>query len=260
MIEATYIDHMGSDLSVVNAARVSFGKKSAWEQHSADPTSYRVANTLSKRDTKLVKYLAKHKHLSPFGHAFASFHVKAPIFVARQLVKHSYLRWNEISRRYVDDEPEFYQPEVWRGRSADKKQGSAGTIPIDKICSFQNKHIKDYWHTTTGAVEDGIDYEDGRYFPEQSIADDLHFFYEEDVLILYNKLLEAGVAPEQARMVLPQSTLTEWYWSGSLDAFAAMCRLRLPSDTQQETRVVAQQISEKMAELFPVSWQALLNE
>ena len=100
-IQATYIDHMGSDLSVVNAARVSFGKKSAWEQHSADPTSYRVANTLSKSDTKLVKYLAKHKHLSPFGHAFASFHVKAPIFVARQLVKHKFLRWNEISRRYV---------------------------------------------------------------------------------------------------------------------------------------------------------------
>ena len=101
MIEATYIDHMGSDLSVVNAARVSFGKKSEFEGRVGGP------NVLAERDAKLVRYLAKHKHLSPFGHAFASFHIKAPIFVARQLVKHKFLRWNEISRRYVDDEPEF---------------------------------------------------------------------------------------------------------------------------------------------------------
>ena len=279
MIEATYIDHMGSDLSVVNAARVSFGKKSEftkecyncgepkvskyehtnlWECGSCCIDIDQVNMKISDSDTKLIKYLAKHKHISPFGHAFASFHVKAPIFVARQLVKHKFLRWNEISRRYVDDEPEFYVPEVWRGRSADKKQGSAGTIPIDKICSFQNKHIKDYWHNT-GAIEDGIDYEDGRHFPEQSIADDLHFFYEEDVLILYNKLLEAGVAPEQARMVLPQSTMTEWYWSGSLDAFADMCRLRCKEDTQYETRIVADQINDIMKPLFPLAWDALME-
>jgi thymidylate synthase (FAD) len=109
---------MGNDLSVVNAARVSFGKSSSMDEDNMGVWH------LKQGDVKLIKYLAKHKHLSPFGHAFASFHVKAPIFVARQLVKHSYLRWNEVSRRYVDDEPEFYVPDVWRGRSADKKQGS----------------------------------------------------------------------------------------------------------------------------------------
>jgi thymidylate synthase (FAD) len=230
-IKATYIDHMGSDLSVVNAARVSFGKKSAWEQHSAEPTSYRVVNTLSKRDTKLVKYLAKHKHLSPFGHAFASFHVKAPIFVARQLVKHKFLRWNEISRRYVDDEPEFYEPEVWRGRSADKKQGSS-----DETVEFLRMQ--------------GLS--------EQTVSD-ATFKHKLHSLTLYHDMINEGVAPEQARMVLPQSTMTEWYWSGSLDAFADMCRLRCASDTQYETRVVADQINTEMFKLFPVSWDALMG-
>ena len=129
-ITATYIDHCGSDLSTVNAARVSFGKSSHFEGRVGGP------NVLSDRDTKLINYLAKHKHISPFGHAFASFHVKAPIFVARQLVKHKFLRWNEISRRYVDNEPEFYQPDVWRGRSADKKQGSEGEIKLGTLDSL----------------------------------------------------------------------------------------------------------------------------
>jgi thymidylate synthase (FAD) len=206
VIKATYIDHMGSDLSVVNAARVSFGKKH---------------DSFQDKDTKLVHYLAKHKHLSPFGHAFASFHVKAPIFVARQLVKHKFLRWNEISRRYVDEEPEFYVPDVWRGRSADKKQGSDGIIEIDKTMLEE----------THGQAE-----------------------------VTYQELLNLGVAPEQARMVLPQSTMTEWYWSGSLDAFAAMCKLRCASDTQYESRIVADAISEDMEQLFPVSWKALMND
>ena len=210
MIKATYIDHMGSDLSVVNAARVSFGKKSEWEYVGI------AQEGLSKRDTKLIKHLAKH--------AFASFHVKAPIFVARQLVKHKFLRWNEISRRYVDDEPEFYVPDVWRGRSADKKQGSEGEVKL-------------------GTLDAAI------------VADSPY-----EALCAYKSLLEAGVAPEQARMVLPQSTMTEWYWSGSLDALADMCRLRCASDTQVETRLVADQINEKMSELFPVSWVALRDE
>ena len=259
MIQVTYKDHMGSDLSVVNSARVSFGKASEWAyldwRHS---TMHPQRKMLSDRDTKLIKYLAKHKHISPFGHCFASFHVKAPIFVARQLVKHKFLRWNEISRRYVDDEPEFYIPDVWRGRSKDKKQGSEGTIPIDKICSHTGDHIKDYWHKTVDGIE-GTPYEDGRYFPEQSIADDIHFFYEDEVLDLYNKLINAGVAPEQARMVLPTSLMTEWYWSGSLDAFADMCGLRCSPDTQHETWLVADQISQKMKELFPVCWEALME-
>ena len=219
MIEATYIDHMGSDLSVVNAARVSFGKKSEWE-HSALLVSPPIQqNILSKRDTKLINYLAKHKHLSPFNHTFITFHVKAPVFVARQLVKHEYMPWNEISRRYVDDEPEFYVPDSWRGRSADKKQGSEGVV-------------------YTNAEADFVDY---------------------TALRVYKELLEDGVAPEQARMVLPQSTMTEWYWSGTLGAFAKMCNLRCKEDTQYESRLVADQISEKLMELYPVSFKALMG-
>ncbi len=125
MIRATYIEHMGSDLTVANAARVSFGKKSEMEDDPWGPP------VLKAKDDKLIRYLAEHKHISPFGHCFASFHVKAPIFVARQLVKHKFLRWNEISRRYVDSEPEFYKPSVWRGRSADKKQGSEGVVKYE---------------------------------------------------------------------------------------------------------------------------------
>jgi len=221
-IEVTYIDHMGSDKSVVDAARVSFAK------HSGHYTS--------EQNEKLIRYLASHKHISPFGHAFASFHVKAPIFVARQLVKHKFLRWNEVSRRYVDDEPEFYVPDIWRGRSADKKQGSEGVVDLEDVVMFANGGIIGPWYLG----------EEMREHWSRAVEQ-------------YNLLLEVGVAPEQARMVLPQSTMTEFYWSGSLDAFASMCVLRLKGDTQYETRVVAQQIDEVMGKLFPVSWGALVN-
>jgi len=212
-IEVTYIDHMGSDLSVVNAARVSFGKQSEWmpRVHNGEP------KVLQFKDAKLIKYLAKHKHISPFGHAFASFHVKAPVYVARQLVKHKFLRWNEISRRYVDDDPEFYVPEVWRGRSADKKQGSEGEVSTNANIVYHNNVM----------------------------------------LGLYKQQLAEGVCPEQARGILPQSMLTEWYWSGSLDAFADMCNLRCKPDTQFETQIVANLISKSMSTFFPVSWEAL---
>jgi len=227
VIEATYIDHMGSDLSVVNAARVSFGKKSELVEGAVkqDEQGEYLEMVLSDKDTKLIKYLAKHKHTSPFGHAFASFHVKAPVFVARQLVKHKFLRWNEISRRYVDEEPEFYSPDVWRGRSQDKKQGSDGVVEFDPY------HV---------------------YLPD-------HCSYRaEDICIdVYEAMLEQGVAPEQARMVLPQSMMTEWYWSGSLDAFADMCSLRCKPVTQYESRLVADQINDEMMRLYPVSWEAL---
>ena len=230
MIDVTLIDHMGTDLSVVNAARVSFGKNSDWDYTDwRDSDDYARKKVLSKGDTKLIHYLAEHKHMSPFGHAFASFHVKAPIFVARQLVKHKFLRWNEISRRYVDSEPEFYEPDVWRGRSEDKKQGSSGEINVEH---------SDFYVTDLG--DDGT--------------------LNDAALFTYQSLLEKGVCPEQARMVLPQSTMTEWYWSGSLDAFADMCNLRCTSDTQLETRLVANQICNSMKELFPVSWLALRLE
>jgi thymidylate synthase (FAD) len=231
-IKATLIDHMGSDISTVNAARVSFGKQSTpvkwdWYEYESGGTSGDFIAVLKEGDVKLVKYLAKHKHLSPFGHAFASFHVKAPIFVARQLVKHKFLRWNEISRRYVDDDPEFYVHE-YREAAKDKKQGSGG------------KHS--LWNHGVGTGY-------------------MDYIYEchAEVQHLYNELIRDGVAPEQARGILPQDTMTEWYWSGSLDAFAAMCRLRCASDTQYESRIVADQISKVMGELFPVSWSALME-
>ena len=215
MIEVTYIDHMGSDLSVVNAARVSFGKKSEWMPR----IHYGEQLVLKPKDAKLIKYLAKHKHKSPFNHTFVTFHVKAPIFVARQLQKHEYMPWNEISRRYVDDEPEFYQPDVWRGRSEDKKQGSEGEINDIRPSVARNM--------------------------------------VEDCRQNYNYLLAKGVSPEQARMVLPQSMMTEWYWSGTVFSFAKMCSLRCKDDTQAETRVVADAIDEEMENLYPVSWEAL---
>jgi thymidylate synthase (FAD) len=218
MIEVTYVDHMGDDLSVVNAARVSFGKKSDYmpRVHNGE------AKVLQHKDDRLIKYLAKHKHKSPFNHTFTTFHVKAPVFVARQLVKHEYMPWNEISRRYVDSEPEFYVPQ-WREAAEDKKQGSGDPMQNGAKKAVQNK----YDQLTKGAAR------------------------------TYRRLLELGACEEQARMVLPQSMMTEWYWSGTLYAFAKMCGLRLKEDTQAETRIVAEKIEDVMAELYPVSWEAL---
>jgi len=252
MIKVTYLNHMGNDLSVVNAARVSFGKESSWADHDSETDQY----ILKDKDRKLIHYLAEHKHVSPFGHCFASFHVKAPIFVARQLVKHKFLRWNEISRRYVDTKPEFYEPNEWRGRAEDKKQGSNGVLELDKIYAHgEYEHIKDVFEKEPekyGVYTDSL-------VPDLSILDEV-YECDEYVLSTYRKLIAAGVAPEQARMVLPQSMMTEWYWSGSLDAFADMCNLRCAGDTQLETRLVANQICNSMKELFPVSWFALRLE
>lgn len=205
MIEVTYLQHMGCDLDVANAARVSFGKES---------------KTFEGRDAKLISYLAEHDHWAPFSHPQASFHIRAPVFVRAQCFKHKIgFAESEISRRYVDDEPSFYLPEVWRGRpTAGAKQGSAGevSIPEDVIA-----HI---YETCRGG---------------------------------YLGLLNAGVAPEQARMVLPQAMMTEWRWTGSLAAWARFCHLRLAPDAQQETRQVALRVADKMADLFPISWAAL---
>jgi len=217
MIEATLLDHMGSDLSVVNAARVSFKKKSKWLVEGE-------SLVLSKGDQRLINYLAKNKHMSPFGHCFATFHVKAPIFVARQLVKHKFLRINEVSRRYVEDTPEMYEPDTWRARAENKKQGSDGIVEYQDIATMNSRE----------SFRKGLE--------------------------AYQNMLFIGVAPEQARMALPQSTMTEWYWSGSLDAFSDMCNLRLKEDTQYETRLVAQQVSEQMSKAYPYSWKELVNE
>ena len=221
MIEVNYKGHMGNDLTVCNAARVSFGKETEWDYEESDAYSFK--QHLKTKDRKLIQYLAKHKHISPFGHCFASFHIKAPVFVARQLVKHKFLRWNEISRRYVDSDPEFYEPE-WRARAKDKKQGSGGSVEI----SLDSEML---FHATM-----------------------------RNALTTYDGLLADGVCPEQARMVLPQSMMTEWYWSGSLDAWSDMCNLRCKSDTQHETQLVAWDIYYEMKKLFPVSWEALTKE
>ena len=212
-ITAKYYHHMGDDITTVNAARVSFAKQSKLVCTDLIQGTY----DLDKRDKKLIAYLAKHKHLSPFNHASVTFVCKAPIFVARQLQKHEYMPWNEVSRRYVSDNIELYQPDVWRGKSADKKQGSSG------VCQ-----------------------------PPQWLDSTMN-----QVLDLYDQMIHDGVAPEQARMVLPQSMMTEWYWSGSLDAFADMCRLRITPDTQHESKQVALGVDKEMLKLFPVSWIAL---
>lgn len=203
----------GSDLDVVNAARVSFHKESA-------PSP----DGLQERDIKLINYLAKHGHWTPFGHINATFVIKAPLFVARQLGKHQVgLVWNEVSRRYVDEEPEFFFPETWRGKPVNAKQGSSD--PIE----------------------------------QQGDADTILSEAMFTVCQAYNKLLDFEVAPEQARMVLPQNMMTEWWWTGSVAAFARVCKLRLDPHTQQETRDIAAQMSDRLAAAFPVSWKALLE-
>jgi len=204
------VDHMGTDLTVVNAARVSFDKTSS---------------TLDEKDIKLIKYLAKHNHWSPFSHCFVQFRVKAPIFIARQLAKHQVgLSWNEVSRRYVDSEPEFYEPDTWRGKPENVKQGSEGEAK-------------------------------SQYFPNLYIGDVTQL-----ALTNYNKMITQGVAPEMARMILPQNMYTEWYWSGSLYAFSRVCQLRLDKTSQIEVQQVARQISAYCTTKFPHSWNALTKE
>lgn len=226
-IQVQMTDVMGTDMSVVNAARVSFDKRSEWDYGfalDADGCKDYSAPTrkLNDADCKLIRYLAEHNHWSPFSHAFASFRIKAPIFVARQLVKHTVgLAWNEVSRRYVSSEPEFYLPDYWRKSASNVKQGSSAEVA---------------GHFNIVA-EKAID----------------------RCLKTYQLMLDEGVCAEQARMILPQNTMTEWVWSGSLYAFARVCNLRLDSHTQVETREVAQGIHKAMQSKFPESWKVLVK-
>ena len=232
----TLIDHMGDDLSVVNAARVSFGKRVELDLSQYDDVEYAKCLTqiplLQDRDIKLIKYLAKHNHWSPFGHASMQFHIKAPVFVARQLIKHQVgLVWNEVSRRYVNYEPEFYTPEIWRASAENKKQGSSDEeIDINPSTGSGPQMVDNY----------------------QQVLKNAKWTYEH--------LLDLGVCPEQARMVLPQSMMTEWYWSGTLYAFASICNLRCKPEVQLETQMIAKEIDIQAGKLFPVSWEALRNE
>lgn len=215
--EVELIDFMGNDLAVVNAARVSFDKTSDWLYDDDDINCY----SLTEQDKKLIKYLAKNNHWSPFAHTSIKFRIKAPIFVARQLVKHQVgLVWNEVSRRYVDTEPEFYFPKEWRGKPINAKQGSSG---------------------------------------ESLISPNTIPYSTELCLDNYNALLKAQVCPEQARMVLPLNTMTEWIWTGSLLAFNRVCKLRLDSHAQKETQEIVQKISNFIQPLFPESWEALMQ-
>ena len=227
-MEVTLIDHMGSDLTVVNAARVSFNKESDWE---SIPEAGPVRDLLNESDEKLIKYLAKHNHWTPFAHTSLQFRIKAPIFVARQLGKHQVgLVWNEISRRYVDYEPEFYYPEYWRGRPENKKQGSSEEeIDINPSTGSGRAMVDDYHHAM------------------------------QKCSWTYQQLLRKGVAPEMARMVLPQSMFTEWYWTGSLVSFARVCSLRIKVDAQEETRDIASLIEIECAKCCPTSWEALIQ-
>ena len=204
-----FVDKLGGDLTVVNAARVSFSK----HKDEFDPRS----------DVRLLEYLAEHDHWSPFAHAQIQFRITAPIFVARQLVKHQIgLVWNEESRRYVTDEPTFYLPTVWRGKPvAGAKQGSYGDIIMpETMLKRINAHL-----------QEGLD--------------------------IYNELLDMGNAPEQARMFLTLNTMTSWYWTGSLYAIARVCKLRLDAHAQGETREVAAQMWDLTNAHFPYAWQSL---
>lgn len=225
-IKVEYINHCGDDLSVVDAARCSFDKQSDWDYYTESGVSTGEIKGLKSSDEKLVKYLASHKHYSPFNHSFISVRVKAPVFVARQLVKHKFMPWNEVSRRYVKDRPEFYRPDSWRLAADNVKQGSAGDA--NELLNAQAMAILS--------------------------SNDL------DSLDKYDWLIEKGICAEEARMVLPQNMMTTWIWSGTLGAFCDMLVLRLDEHTQYETRVVAQQVAEIVKELFPVSYKALVEK
>ena len=251
-MEVTYITHSGDDLLVVNAARVSMKKESeyeiscgipehkcSWRNYYLDGDSSKCAwcdygePVLSDRDKKLIEYLARHNHWTPFGHPHITLHIKVPIFVARQLMRSNVgIVYNEVSRRYVDDQPEFWWPEGgWRKRAENVKQGSSDET-ITKI-----------------ALDDGTDF--AITTEAASLVEACEEFYED--------LLSFGIAPELARIVLPQNMYTEFYMTGSLAAFARVCKLRLDPHAQKEIRDVAKQISDIIEPLFPVSWKALME-
>ena len=220
------INSMGDDLTVVNAARVSFDKESEWE--SITPAGP-IQNLLTEKDTKLINYLAKHNHFTPFTHCTVTMRETVPIFVARQRFKHTIgFSYNEVSRRYVDDTPEFYMPEAWRARADNAKQGSSEeTIDINPVGERPPPMVDIY---------------------ELSIKNSLW---------TYEELLRKGVCPEQARMVLPQSMYTSYYVTGSLYAWARAYNLRSDSHAQKEIQQLADRWNRICIGRFPISWSAL---
>lgn len=215
-----YVDHMGSDLTIVNAARVSFNKESEWEE-----IDHEGLGILSAKDSKLINYLAKHSHWTPFAHSSITLRIKAPISIRTQLFKHKVgFVENEISRRYVSYEPDLYYP-YFRGKPTNgAKQGSDDFITDAKKKEYIDKM---YRETAEKAIE------------------------------VYDELLEAGVAPEQARFILPQGVYTEWWWTGSLSAYARVYKQRMDPHAQWEVQEYARAIGEIISPLFNESWSVL---
>lgn len=205
------VDHMGDDLRVANVARVSFDK---WKEE------------FDEKDVKLIDYLARNEHTSPFRHVQISVRCTAPVFLARQLGKHQVgLSWNEVSRRYVDVGIEFFVPDSWRSRPTDgMKQGSGSEY------KHQNAVNSDYEYLLKHCLE------------------------------IYESFIKQGVAPEMARMVLPQSMMVSWVWTGSLTSFFHIYRLRAEAHAQKEAQDFAQLIEEVVQPLFPHSWSALKGD
>jgi len=261
-IKVTYEDHMGTDLTVVNAAKVSFNKKSTvigpaeerligflargcttgdWDSIIRDimkfahtPTDDYTADFPLEAIGHILKEVKiMPTHWSPFAHTAIQIHVKAPIAIAGQMKKHQVgLVWNEVSRRYVTDEPEFYMPDGWRKAVKDKKQGSSRKEFVETISLIPGYpghvdfRVKEHWRNS---------------------------------LLLYNAMIEADIAPELARMVLPQNMMTEWVWTGNVYSFANLCHQRLRLDAQEEANIIARQIDAIIRPLFPVSWRALID-
>lgn len=209
------IDSLGTDSTVVNAARVSFGKK---------------ITELEEKDIKLLEYLAKNNHTSPFRHCSVQFHIKAPEFVARQFWKHCVgadytfkdTAWNELSGRYVTYSPESWIPSTLRQQSVDKKQGSS----IQPIAN-QDYFIEMYKNANQAAYD------------------------------VYEAMLKAGVCREQARTILPINIYTEWYWTASLQAIHHFVKLRNESHAQEEIQEYARVMNDLMKDLFPNAWKSL---
>jgi len=228
------VDHMGTDLTVCNAARVSFNKESEWgldfdaiARLKSCPYNKDDVRLLKEKDEKLIRYLAKHNHWTPFAHPQITLRVKAPVSIRTQFFKHKQgFVENEISRRYVSYEPEFYSP-TWRGKPTDgAKQGSEDFITEETRTNLYDAIYRESYETA------------------------LH---------VYNTLIEKGIAPEQARFILPQGMYTEWYWTGSLAAYARFYKQRKDDHAQWEIREYANAIGQIIEPYFPVSWKHLTN-
>lgn len=235
-MQVELVDHHGSDLLVCNAARVSFAKNTDWEY----VPHYEIAGcevaVLSERDTKLINFLAREKHVLPFRHPQITLRCKAPIFLARQLGKHQVgLSWSEESRRYIDSSPEFFWPDKWRKRAENVKQGSSDEV----VETMRGLEVYPSGHRDLLPVQEVM---------EEAL---------EVALDAYENALDAGVAPELARMILPQNMYVNWVWTGSLLSFFEMYKLRSEGHAQREAQDFAAHIKRVIHPLYPVSWEAL---